>query len=80
MSGLKRLRRRVWAFFAKRPWLYRLSTRVAMRALALLGARKGSFSWLPFAGGWTKHRDFPSPQGPTFQATWKARAKLKVRQ
>jgi L-lactate dehydrogenase complex protein LldF len=68
----------VWAFFAKRPLLYRLSTRVAMWALALMGRSKGSLSWLPFGSGWTKHRDFPSPQGPTFQAHWKARQKLKA--
>ena len=25
------------------------------------------------AGGWTRHRDFPAPQGKTFMAQWKAR-------
>jgi len=65
----------LWAFFAKRPWLYRGTTRLAMAALALVGRGRGRLSWLPFGGGWTKHRDFPSPQGPTFQARWKARAR-----
>jgi L-lactate dehydrogenase complex protein LldF len=62
-----------WAFFAKRSWLYRGSSRLAMGALAMVGRRKGRLSWLPLGAGWTKYRDFPSPQGPTFQAQWKAR-------
>ncbi len=67
-----------WAFFARRPWLYRPSTRLAMWGLALFGRSKGALSWLPFGGGWTKHRDFPSPQGPTFQSRWQARTKQKA--
>jgi L-lactate dehydrogenase complex protein LldF len=63
-SGLK-----LWAFFAKRPALYRFATGMVAR---LLGG-KGRFTRLPFAGGWTKHRDFPAPQGRTFQAQWRAR-------
>ena len=53
--------------------LYRLATLAAARLLALAGTRRGRFRWLPFAGGWTRHRDFPAPQGATFQAQWKAR-------
>jgi L-lactate dehydrogenase complex protein LldF len=67
-GGLK-----VWAMFATRPWAYKLATSLAMRALSLFGRKNGRFSWLPLAGGWTGHRDFPSPQGATFQAQWKAR-------
>jgi L-lactate dehydrogenase complex protein LldF len=65
-----------WAFFAKRPWLYKFSTGLAMRALAFLGRNKGRFTSLPLAGGWTKYRDFPAPQGQgqTFQSQWKNRA------
>jgi len=61
----------VWGFFARRPALYRLATRAAMAGLALAGRRKGRFSWLPLARGWTKSRDFPIPQGETFQARWR---------
>jgi L-lactate dehydrogenase complex protein LldF len=61
----------VWAFFATRPKLYALATRAAMAALALIGRARGRFSWLPFAGGWTRYRDFPAPQGDTFQARWR---------
>ena len=63
-----------WGFFAVRPTLYRLATELAMRALSLAGRRKGRFSWLPFAGGWTKYRDLAAPQGPTFQAQWRAKS------
>ena len=62
-----------WAFFAKRPWLYGLATSLASRLLALIGSRNGRFRWLPLATGWTRYRDFPAPQGATFQAQWKAR-------
>jgi L-lactate dehydrogenase complex protein LldF len=62
-----------WAFFAKRPGLYGLATALAARALALLGRSKGRFRWLPLASGWTGHRDFPAPQGGTFQAQWQRR-------
>ena len=64
-----------WAFFARRPRLYRLSTGIAMRLIALMGGRKGWLKWLPLAAGWTKHRDLPAPQGRTFQAQWAARQK-----
>ncbi|MGJ3265157.1 MAG: lactate utilization protein B [Salinarimonas sp.] len=60
-----------WAFFARRPALYRLATRIGMNLLAFAGRRKGGakgrFGWLPFASGWTAYRDFPAPQGGTFQ-------------
>jgi L-lactate dehydrogenase complex protein LldF len=69
-SGLK-----FWGFFAKRPALYRLATRVAMGALALAGRRRGRFTWLPMSKGWTKYRDFPAPQGETFQQRWKRERK-----
>jgi L-lactate dehydrogenase complex protein LldF len=65
----------LWAYFAKRPWLYRGATRLAMGGLALASRRKGRLTWLPFGAGWTKHRDFPAPRGPTFQAQWKARSR-----
>jgi L-lactate dehydrogenase complex protein LldF len=63
-----------WAFFAKRPFLYRLSTDIAMRALRLLARGKGRFAWLPLAGGWTRYRDLPAPQGATFQSRWRAKS------
>lgn len=64
---------RLWAFFARHPVLYRWGADMKMRFLARLGRRRGAFRRLPFAGGWTKSRDFPAPQGRTFMAQWKAR-------
>jgi len=64
----------LWAFFAKRPTLYRLATSPAMRALHFAGRSRGRFAWLPFAGGWTNARDFAAPQGATFQSRWRAKS------
>ena len=66
----------VWAFFATRPWLYHLATRIGMLALGFAGKAKGRFSWLPLAGGWTKYRDLPAPAGTTFQAAWAKRPRI----
>jgi L-lactate dehydrogenase complex protein LldF len=60
-----------WAFFAKRPKLYALSARIGIGLMGLAGRSKGRFAWMPFAGGWTKYRDLPAPQGQTFQAMFK---------
>jgi L-lactate dehydrogenase complex protein LldF len=67
-TGLK-----LWAFVAKRPRLYRLATAPAMQVLAWFGRKQGRFRFLPFATGWTKHRDLPAPQGKTFQEQWRER-------
>jgi L-lactate dehydrogenase complex protein LldF len=62
-----------WAFFAKRPALYRLGTRAAALGLGFLGRKRGRFPKLPLAGGWTTGRDFPAPEGDTFFAQYAAR-------
>jgi L-lactate dehydrogenase complex protein LldF len=62
-----------WAFFAKRPGLYRLATDVAARAMHLVGGGKGRFTWAPLAGGWTKYRDLAAPERTTFQSQWRAK-------
>jgi len=63
----------LWAFFAKRPRLYRLATGLAIGLLGRLGRRRGRFSSLPLAGGWTAHRELPAPAGRSFQALWAER-------
>ena len=68
---------RLWAFFARRPSLYGFATAALARLLRLAGRRHGRFRWLPFAGGWTRTRDFPVPQGRTFQAQWRARSRAR---
>ena len=64
---------RLWAFLARRPALYGLATRLAMGALGWAGRRAGRFRSLPLAGGWTRHRDLPAPEGRTFRDAWAAR-------
>ena len=63
----------LWAFMARRPRLYHALARYKVAALGALGRRRGRFRWLPLAGGWTRHRDFPAPQGRTFQQLWAER-------
>jgi L-lactate dehydrogenase complex protein LldF len=63
-----------WSYFALRPALYGFFAGLAMKLLSKYGGRKGRLRWLPLAGGWTRHRDFPVPQGDTFQSLWKNRA------
>jgi L-lactate dehydrogenase complex protein LldF len=64
---------RLWAWGARRPWLYHFGANLKMRALAALGRRRGRFRYLPLAGAWTRHRDLPAPQGKTFQRLWAER-------
>jgi L-lactate dehydrogenase complex protein LldF len=67
----------LWAFAARRPWLYRLGTAVSVRAMRLL--RKGGWiRSMPLAGGWTAHRDFPAPAGKTFMELHRARQTRKA--
>ena len=61
---------RLWAALARRPGLYRLATRAAAAILGLLGRRRGRFTSLPLARGWTGGRDMPAPEGDTFFARY----------
>jgi L-lactate dehydrogenase complex protein LldF len=63
----------LWAWFAKRPSLYRKATSLAARILANQAHGKGRLRKVPLAGGWTDVRDLPAPQGKTFQQMWKER-------
>ena len=69
-GGAQRLGLGVWAALARRPWLYRLTMNFAIAALGMLARGKGSFKRLLGAGGWTKTRDLPAPQGGTFQSRY----------
>jgi L-lactate dehydrogenase complex protein LldF len=60
------------AWLARHPPLYHRLTAAIIPLLHLLGRRRGSFSRLPFAGGWTSQRDFPAPQEKTFMQLYQA--------
>ncbi|WP_373088167.1 LutB/LldF family L-lactate oxidation iron-sulfur protein [Sneathiella sp.] len=61
----------LWAFFAKRPALYRIVTRLGARSLRLAAGKRGRLKKLPLMSGWTSVRDFPAPEGATFMDQWK---------
>src|SRR5271166_2201317 len=64
----------LWAFFARRPTLYRFATDLVARALHLAGRGKGRFASIPLAGGWTRYRDLAAPERTTFQSQWRAKS------
>ena len=69
-----------WAFFAKRPALYRWLARSATWFMKTIAGKKGRIKKLSFAGGWTDWRDMPAPQGKTFMEQWKAKQKAEESQ
>ena len=70
----------LWAAIAKRPAFYRLMTSIGVGLLSRLGRSKGKFRRLPMAGGWTKGRDLPAPQGPsTFMKQYRVSAHANSR-
>jgi L-lactate dehydrogenase complex protein LldF len=66
----ERLAVALWAWFAKRPFLYHLVAGLAARALSARGRAQGRLGALPGAGGWTLGRDLPAPEGRTFHQLW----------
>lgn len=74
-AGLAPVRQRalmkLWAFFATRPRLYHPAARILAAVLGAAGGRSGRFRRLPFGRAWTATRDFPAPQGRTFQQLWR---------
>ncbi len=66
-----------WAWFAKRPRLYKLATYLTIPFIGVLGGRNRRFRFLPFAQGWVRYRDLPAPEGRTFQQQWRDRGTLK---
>jgi L-lactate dehydrogenase complex protein LldF len=68
---------KLWAWVTARPWLYHRGNRVMMALLGRLGRAEGRFRRLPLAAGWTSSRDLPAPEGPTFQALWRARRRQR---
>jgi len=64
----------LWAFFAKRPSLYRLAARIGARLLRARAGRKGFVASLPLMRGWFLVRGFPAPEGRSFQELWRERS------
>ncbi len=64
---------RLWAWLARHPRLYRRLFGLGVRLLAALGGRRRRLRRLPLAGGWTRARDLPAPEGPTFLASLERR-------
>jgi L-lactate dehydrogenase complex protein LldF len=62
----------LWAFFAKRPFLYRGLAGASARILKLASLH-GRVRALPIVKNWFAVRDFPAPQGKTFRELWAAR-------
>ncbi|MEG3616958.1 LutB/LldF family L-lactate oxidation iron-sulfur protein [Magnetovibrio sp. PR-2] len=67
-GGLQRMGLKVWAWLAKRPTLYHAITPIKIWGMKLLAGKRGRFKSMIGAGGWTKTRDLPAPQGGTFQS------------
>jgi L-lactate dehydrogenase complex protein LldF len=69
----ERIALRLWAWAALRPGVYAALTILGARVLRLLGGRTGLIHRLPLAGGWTRERDFPAPEGKSFRELYRAR-------
>ncbi|MEH6628374.1 MAG: LutB/LldF family L-lactate oxidation iron-sulfur protein [Motiliproteus sp.] len=67
----------VWAYFARRPALYRWLARASSLSLKLMGGKKNRIRSLPLKNGWTLWRDLPAPQGGTFIDQWKKQQSSK---
>ncbi len=65
---------RIWAWLALHPKVYALATKIAVRAMRLLGGKEKLLHRLPGASGWTDGRDFPAPQGKTFRELYREQA------
>ena len=63
----------LWAFAAKRPRLYGVGARLGARILKARAGRRGTVRSLPLMRGWFLVRDFPAPEGRTFQELWRSR-------
>ena len=69
----ERLALALWAWFARRPALYHRAARIAVGFLSRRARGRGRVRRVPFAGAWTQSRDFPAPEGGTFQSQWRRR-------
>ena len=68
-----------WAWFARHPRLYQFASGLVIPVVARMAGKKGAFNKLPFGNGWTRHRDFPAPQGRTFHQQWRNQKRRRAR-
>jgi L-lactate dehydrogenase complex protein LldF len=78
-ASMPKLGLRTWAYFAKRPSLYRLAANTGARMVSMLAGRRRRLSSLPLASAWTKYRDLPAPAPRTFQSLWQKRERQRAR-
>ncbi len=64
----------IWSWLALHPRAYALATRIAVRAMKVVGGKEGLLHRLPGASGWTDGRDFPAPEGKTFREMYRERS------
>ena len=64
---------RAWAWVATRPRLYQGLMALPLWLMHWRGRRRGALEHIPFAGGWTDSRDFPTPAGRSFIRQWHSR-------
>jgi L-lactate dehydrogenase complex protein LldF len=69
---------RAWGALARHPGAYHRAARSLAALLGRLGGTRGALRRLPLAERWTRHRDLPAPQGPTFQHLWAQRRKREL--
>ena len=62
---------KLWGWFARRPGLYAIASRMGARFLSWKGGKTGRIHSLPLAGEWTSGRDFPAAYGRTFRELYK---------
>ena len=75
----ERLLLKLWAYAAKRPRLYHALADRLVPLLAWLARGSGSIGRLPFAGAWTRTRDFPAPEGKTFHPLYAEKERSRRR-
>jgi L-lactate dehydrogenase complex protein LldF len=59
----------LWAWIAQRPRLYRTAANLAIMSMRLWGGG-GWIRRMPLAGGWTRHRDMPTPEVQSFMTQY----------
>ena len=69
----ERLGIRAWAWFAKRPVLYAVMSKLGARVLRAMGGRDGMIRKLPLGAGWSEGREMPAPAGRTFRELYRRR-------